>query len=167
MEVLGVIFATLTFSVIAVPIALIPVGIVAICARLTDSRWKIPPDGRRPEREIPYVRLGVLGGLAGNFIAVSSLFLASWWSCQMGTQLCHDGQTGMLLIFTVPFFSFLGSTLSLIWTWLGLGMDSTKLFASVFIYNGPNRKLNVAQAIAVQLIFWPVLAVAFAWMTPR
>lgn len=99
-ELLAALNATLWFSWVAVPFALIPVGFVAMEAREPNSRWRIR-DGNSV-RKIRYVWLGVLGGLAGEVVAVNSFFLAEWWSCRKGSQICHDGQAGMLLMFSIP-----------------------------------------------------------------
>ncbi len=164
-DVLAGVFATLWFSWVAVPFALIPVGIVAMVARSEDSRWRIPvKDG--PDRKIHYVLLGLAGGILGEFTATSSLFLASWWDCRIGDPVCHDGQSGMLLIVTIPVLSFFGSVISLLWTWISLGVAPSKPWASVFLYDGPNRQLNRILAVAIPIMFWSLSTLVITHMTP-
>jgi hypothetical protein len=149
-------FATAWFSWVAVLIALIPVMFVAAASRESGSRWRIPGKDGKSDRKVHYVLLGLIGGLAGEFTAVISLFISTWWACRTGNQVCHDGQAGMVLIVTIPVLSFLGSILSLVWTWISLGFASNRLWASLFRYDGPNRLLNRVLATAIQIIFWPL-----------
>jgi len=165
-ELLAALSSTLSFSWIAIPFALLPVGFVAMKARGPNSRWRIPSANSNSVRKIHYVWLGILGGIAGEIIAVNSLFLAGWWSCQKGSELCHDEQPWMLLMFSLPGLSFFGSLLSLTWTWFTLGINTSKPFASVFVYDGPNRFLNRVAALCIQLIFWPLALLVLTLMTP-
>ena len=165
-ELLAALTSTLSFSWVAIPFALVPVGFVAMKAREPNSRWRIPSANGTAVRKIPYVWLGILGGIAGEIVAVNSLFFAGWWSCHRGSELCHDEQSWMLLMFSLPALSFFGSLLSLTWTWFTLGINTREPFASVFLYEGPNRFLNRVVALGIQLIFWPLALLILTLMTP-
>jgi hypothetical protein len=158
-------FATLWFSWIALPIAAVPSGVLALFLSDRGGRWEMPADSCKGERKVHYLILGLLGGRTGELVAVGSLSLGEWWVCYTQHQLCNDGQGGMALIVTLPALSFLGSAFALLWTWVSLRIPATLPMTSVFRYSGPSRLLNWVCAIAIQLIFWPLLAFAVFRMT--
>lgn len=140
------IFAGLWLSWIAVIVAALPTGFA-----LTVTT---------PRNKFPYLLAGLLGGIAGEFCATSSMFLGDWWSCRSDPRFCYDGQADMGLIYTIPALSLLGSIAALIWTSFTLRVRPDLPWASVFRYTGSRRFLNLACAVAPQLLFWPLLALA-------
>jgi hypothetical protein len=158
--IVGTLWAALWFSWVGLLIALLP----SLCVGLVLRTRNLANEGS-VGRKIPYASLGLVGGLMGEFTAVSSLSLGTWWWCLKGSQVCHDGQAGMVLIFTVPALSFFCSVLSLLWTWASLRIPSNNPFASVFRYSGSNRLLNWTCAIAIQLLFWPLLTIVVFRLT--
>src|SRR5271156_6762801 len=106
------------------------------------SRSSVPANETGGERNIPYVSVGLLGGLMGEITAVCSLSVGTWWSCFKGDQLCHNGQAGMVLIPTIPLLSFFCSIFRPIVD-LGKPSDSGEQpLTSIFRYSGSRRLLN-------------------------
>jgi hypothetical protein len=158
-------FATLWFSWIALIIAAVPCGVLALLLSENAGRWSMPVDGGTSKHKVHYLLLGLLGGLAGEFVAIGSLFFGEWWLCNTQHQLCSDGQGGMAFIVTIPALSFLGSSFSLLWTWMSLRIPAASPLTSVFRYTGPNRLLNWTCAIAIQFTFWSLLTLVVFRMT--
>ena len=151
---LSVAFASAWFSLFAIPFAVIPPAAVALFLRASDRKWTVLLAREEETRKVPYVKLGLIGGICGECLAVCSLFFASEWSCLKGQQLCHDGQTGMVLILTVPLFSVLGSIIALFWTWITLRVPGERVYASIFAYSGPRRSLNRVIGLVFVLCIW-------------
>src|SRR5271170_1034099 len=93
-EIVTSIVATLWFSWASLPFAAVPPGVLAFIFKGTDFRWVVPPTEKSAERKVRYFVLALIGGLAGEAVAVNSLFLGTDRSCRLGHQACHDGQTG-------------------------------------------------------------------------
>jgi len=151
---LSMAFASAWFSVFALPFALIPPSVLAFLLKASDRMWSISVGSGEEIRKVPYVRLGLIGGICGECSAVCSLFFATEWSCIKGQQLCHDGQAGMVLILTVPLFSVLGSVIAMLWTWITLRVPVKRIYASIFTYSGPRRNLNRGIGLAFVLCIW-------------
>jgi hypothetical protein len=161
----GTIFVTLWFSWVSLLFAALPVGIVALLLKGGKLHWIPPRCGEASAPKIHYVIIGLLGGLAGEFVAVSSLVIGEWWICYTQHQLCNDGQGGIVLVFTIPALSLMGGTVALIWTRISLRIPAERPWASVFRYSGPSRLINWSFAIAIQLIFWTLFMVGFYRLT--
>jgi hypothetical protein len=144
------------FSLLAIPFAAIPPGLLAVVLKTSDKGWIVPLGDEGAVRKIPYVRLGMAGGISGACAAVCSLFLATEWSCFKGQQLCHDGQTGMVLMLTVPLFAVLGATFALIWTRVTLMFPAENILASTFRYSGQKRMINRVSGLAILIGLWSV-----------
>ncbi len=151
---LSIAFASAWFSLFALPFAVIPPAVLAFLLRASDRKWTILLAREEGIRKIPYVKLGLIGGICGECSAVCSLFFATEWSCFKGQQLCHDGQTGMVLILTVPLFSVLGSVIALFWTWITLRVPVERIYASILTYSGSRRNLNRVIGLSVVLCIW-------------
>ena len=136
------VFASLWFSWIGLLIACVPAGLAFASA----------PRLRRRQ----YFVGGLLGGVAGEFCGVGSLFLSLWIGCLGQGQFCNTAQGDMGLIVTVPVGSLLGSLLALCWTWITLRIPEKSPWASVCSYSGANRMWNWACAIGLQVVFWPL-----------
>jgi hypothetical protein len=142
------IFGSVWLSWIAVLIACLPtVGVFAIAPKR--RRWQ-------------YVVAGLLGGVAGEFCGVGSLFLSLWLDCRGQGPSCNTAQGDMGLIITVPVGSLVGSLLALCWTWVTLRIPSESPWSSVCCYSGPSRIQNWTYAIAVQIAFWVLATWLFA-----
>jgi hypothetical protein len=138
--------ASIWFSWIGVLIASLPTGF-AFAIAPTKRRWQ-------------YVVAGLLGGVAGEFCGVGSLFLSLWFFCLGKGQSCNTAQGDMGLIITVPVGAFFGSLLALGWTWAALRISPESPWSSVWCYSGPSRIQNWIYAVAIQIAFW-VLATWF------
>jgi hypothetical protein len=147
------VFACAWFSIFAIPIAAIPSGLLAYIFKARD-RSNRALVGSHEARKIPFFVLGLIGGFAGECMAVCSLFFATEWSCFKGQQLCHDGQAGMELMFTIPFFAVLGSIVAILWTRLTLRFSPQKIYASILTYAGPSRTLNLSASMAFVFAMW-------------
>jgi hypothetical protein len=101
-----------------------------------------------------YVFAGLLGGVAGEFSAVHSLFLslAAW--CSHQGRPCNSAQGDLALLFFVPIGSCCGSLLAGAWTHLTLKIPKESVWSSVFVYAGPGKLCNWCSAIAVPLAFY-------------
>jgi len=147
-NVTGALSTIVAFFGVGLIIAAIPTGIWI----LVDSR------GIRTRRmKFAYASAGLLGGIAGDVIAICSLFLGVKWICWRGQQDCPDAATGMFLIYTIPLFSLGGCLLSLIWTRVSFKFASDRLLASVFLYNGANRWGNWMTRVGLQITVWLAL----------
>lgn len=150
-------WGTLWFSWVALIFAAIPAGI----AKLVLSDVKIPKrilvNDEKAECKAPFFRLGLLGGIAGEFVAISSLFIGEWWICKTRGQLCYDGQGGMALVVTIPALSVIGSVAAIVWTWFTLRIPTERLGASIFAYTGPSRGLNWSAGFLLTFGFWCLL----------
>lgn len=153
-DALSTAFACAWFSLFALPFAVIPPAILVLFLRASERNWSVSIAGKEEALKIPYWRLSLIGGICGECTAVCSLFFATEWSCFKGQQLCHDGQTGMVLILTVPLFSVLGSVFALLWTWITLRVPAERLYASILTYSGPRRILNRIIGLAVVFGIW-------------
>ncbi len=160
-----IVFACAWFSIFAIPIAAIPSGLLAFIFKARD-RSKRALVGKHEARKIPHFVLGLIGGIAGECMAVFSLFLSTELSCIRGGQLCHDGQAGMELMLTVPLFSLLGSVVAILWTRLTLQFSSQKIYASIFTYAGPSRTLNLSVSLASVFAMWLISAFLATVMIP-
>ncbi len=100
------------------------------------------------------------GGLTGAIIAIAVFpFANSNWCRDMSAQGSHcDGQGGLILIITVPLCIVIGSCASILWTWISVAIPAQKPWASIFSYGGGNRAMNVAFAVAIQILYWTIFA---------
>jgi|HubBroStandDraft_5_1064220.scaffolds.fasta_scaffold217805_2 hypothetical protein len=140
--------ASVWLSWIGVLIACLPAGFA----------FAIAPTKRRWQYFVP----GLLGGVAGEFCGVGSLFLSLWFSCLGKGPSCNTAQGDMGLMITVPTGAFLGSLLALFWTWATLRIPPESPWSSVWCYSGPSRILNWTYAIAIQIAFWVLVTWSFA-----
>jgi hypothetical protein len=131
------VFASLWFSWVALLIAAVP----TLVAFVISSRKQ-------------YLVSGFLGGLAGEFCGVGSLFLSFWFSCRGQGQSCNTAQGDMGLMITAPVGSLLGCLLALCWNWATLRIPSESPWASVSRYSGASRVKNWTYAIAIPIAFW-------------
>ena len=152
---------TLWFSWLSLPFAVLPPCVLAIILKTKKSSWKTSTSQHR----VHYFLLGLLGGIVGEYVAVSTLCIGEEWICHTLNQLCNDGQGGLAFIFTIPFCSFVCSGLALFWTWLSLRFREDAPWASVFQYSGPSRLLNWNFAIAIQLVYWSLFWFGFFYLT--
>jgi hypothetical protein len=129
----------LSFSWIALAIAFLPTLIVVVAAET--RRWQ-------------YGIAGMLGGIAGEFCGIGSLFLSFWFACGNKAYVCNTAQGDMGLIITIPLGSFIGCLLALSWTNLSLKIPEDSPWSSVCRYSGPSRIRNWTYAIAIQGAFW-------------
>jgi hypothetical protein len=152
-------------GIFCLPPTLIPPGLLAAILGIKNdnARWVTTPveDGV-PSRRIPYLVLSLLGGFAGGAVAVVSLILGVNRSCRLDHQACHDGQTGMVMMLTIPVFSLLGSSLALFWTWLSLHIPARHPWTSIFTYDGQQKPLNLICGVAIQLAFWAAITYQMA-----
>jgi hypothetical protein len=109
-----------------------------------------------------YVVAGLLGGVAGEFCGVGSLFLSLWLSCLGKGQSCNTAQGDMGLMITLPAGAFFGSLLGIGWTWVTLRISPESPWSSVWCYSGPSRIQNWIYAIAIQIAFWSLVTWLFA-----
>jgi hypothetical protein len=142
------VIASVWFSWIAVLFACLPTGFA----------FAIAPTKHR----LQYVVAGLLGGVAGEFCGVASLFLSLWFYCRGQGQSCNTAQGDMGLIITVPVGSFFGSLLAVCWTWATLRIPPESPWSSVWCYSGPSRIQNWTYAIAIQIAFWVLVTWFFA-----
>jgi hypothetical protein len=63
-------FATLSFSWIALIIAALPPACVGVVLKTKETQWAIPASSEICERKVHYVAMALLGGLAGEFCAI-------------------------------------------------------------------------------------------------
>jgi hypothetical protein len=126
------VYVSLTFSWIALLVALMPTLFVTIAAET--RRWH-------------YAIAGLLGGVAGGFSGAASLFLSFWFACRGQVQGCNTAQGDMGLLITFPLGSFLGCLVALLCTRL---------------YSGPRPFRNWAYAIASQFAFWATVIILSA-----
>ena len=105
---------------------------------------------------------GALGGVIGEVIAIAVYRPAeASWCRDMAAQGSYcDGQGPLILAFTVPLCGIIGSCVATVWTWFSLRISSESPYASVFSYRGENRARNAAIAVAVQLAYWSLFALA-------
>ena len=155
---LATVFGTLWCSFLGLPFALLPAGFVAILLKAEKREWKVIHKGDVVGDSVPVWKLGLLGGIGGAFAAVSSLLVGEWWICLSEHQLCHDGQGGIALIFTVPLLVTFGAALSLAWTWISLGIPAGNAFTSVLRCSGGMRWLNWTVAVVEAALFWMFMA---------
>lgn len=132
--------ATIWFSRIGVPIALVPTLVVGSVLAPRIRPWQ-------------RILASLAGGVAGEFCAVCSLFLSLSMWCSHQPQPCNDAQGDVALIYLVPIGACCGSVLALFWTWLTLKIPEDSAWTSVFIYSGRSRIRNVCCAIAVPTAF--------------
>ena len=140
--------ASVWLSWIAVLIACLPT-VLGCAIAPTKRRWQ-------------FLVAGLLGGVAGEFCGVGSLFLSLWLFCLGQGQSCNTAQGDMGLMITVPVGSFLGSLLALCWTWATLRIPPQSPWSSVCCYSGPSRIQNWTYAIAIQIAFWVLASWVFA-----
>jgi hypothetical protein len=144
--------------------AAVPPGALAIALAAKNKRWLVVFENGT-ERKVRYGILGLAGGLAGGFTAVFSLVLGMAWFCYKQYAVCHDGQAGFALIFTIPMLSMFGSGLSLLWTRWTLQGARNRLWASIFCYSGQWPGLNFIGAIVIQLVYWAIFTYCIFWLT--
>jgi hypothetical protein len=140
--------ASLGFSWVGALIALLPAWIA--CAN--------SPMMRRRH----YFIAGLLGGVAGEFSGVASLFLSLWIGCLGQGSYCNTAQGDMGLIVTVPVGSLAGTLIALLWTWITLRIPEESAWTSVCSYSGSRRIRNWACATVLPVIFWGLLILFFA-----
>ena len=106
--------------------------------------------------------LGTLGGVIGEVIAIAVYRPAEEsWCRDMAAQGSYcDGPGPLILIVTVPLCGIIGSCVATVWTWFSLRVSPESPYASVVSYRGENRALNVAIAVAIQLCYWSLFALA-------
>ncbi|MDE3199988.1 MAG: hypothetical protein KGN79_03620 [Acidobacteriota bacterium] len=153
---------TVLFSWLALISAAIMPGALKLIDRFEMRPWMYTPRGREAQKNVPVWIPAFIGGMAGAYVAVSSLALGEWWICKTQGRLCNDGQGGIALLFTLPALSFAGSAIALGWTWLTLKIPSRCLGASILIYDGRLRLLNWLLGLALAFAFWA--AVTFILM---
>ena len=139
---------------------LIPPFGLALAKRLERKQWLIPESRDKYEARVPYFILGILGGIAGAIVAVGTLAGSEQWICYSQHQLCNDGQGGILLIFTLPFFSIVCSSIALVWTSWSFRIPEESAWASIFRYSGKRRTLNWLCAVTTQIVFWSFFTAA-------
>lgn len=159
-EAVGTLFACVWFAVLALPFAAIPPLLLFSALRTMGHRWIVTQPKQGRITPVPYVRLGILGGLAGETAAVCSLFFATEWNCMRGNSACYDGQAGMVLMFTVPLLSALGSGTAILWTRIALGIPADRVFASFLCYSGPRRVMNQFISLAIVIACWGLAVLA-------
>jgi hypothetical protein len=154
-----VLWITLWLSLIAIPFAAVPAGAVMLGLTPQKRIWRIPASKIRAERKVPYFRLALLGGLTGEFVAVSTLFWSEWWDCKTRGISCYDGQGPILLGLTIPVMAVFGSLLAMAWTWLSIRFPSEILGASVMTYTGRFPRLNWVCGVFLVSVFWVVIEI--------
>ena len=160
----GSINVFLSFWWLALLFAAIPPAALALVLKMQGTRWHVALENGS-QRKVRYWILGLVGGLAGGFTAVLALVLGTAWFCYKQYAICHDGQAGIALIFTIPMLSLFGSAFSLFWTWCSLRLESRRLWASIFSYSGQQPGLNFILAGVIQLVYWALFSYCLFWLT--
>lgn len=138
---------SILLTVIGLPIASVLAFLFALAFAPRMHRWK-------------YTFAGVLGGLAGEFCAVSSFVLSLQMYCSKVRQQgfdCNNAQADVILLFLIPIGMVGGCLLASLWTRFTLRIPEGSVWTSVFIYSGPSRIGNGAGAIVVPLGFYALL----------
>jgi hypothetical protein len=148
------IIAGQAIALFATPFALIPPAALALAIKARGSRWLIPANRDKRERKVCYVRLGLIGGIAGAFFAFGAVIGAEKWIYYTQHQLCSDWQDGIVWIFAGSFFPLLCSAFALCWTALSFRIPEESVWASLFLYSSERRLMNWVCAGATQIMFW-------------
>lgn len=126
----GAFYASVWLSWIAVIIALVPAWAIAGASRM--------------HRRAYWVAC-LLGGLAGEFCAVNSLFIGLWFHCRRQNP-CNTAQGDLALIFLIPLETCSGSLLASGFTWLTLRI--TERSPSNRIFRGAAWTLSILFQVA-------------------
>src|SRR6266568_1202223 len=122
---------------------------------------------RRNPRMWQYLVVSLLGGFAGVVTTIVATVAEVDWDCSHRGRDCHDGQSGMIMMLTVPFMFVLGILASLIWTWITCRVPSNRLFASVFTYSGSRPWTNGILSLLLAVCLWIAIGyVIFRMMIP-
>jgi hypothetical protein len=160
----------LTFIAVSLLLTGLPAWVLLAGAQMLRSISNKSTPGKIAKTSLAFWKkllLGTLGGAMGEVVAISVYGPAeSSWCREMSARGSHcDGQGPLILIFTIPICALLGSCVSTIWTAYSLRTPAQKTHASVFIYRGEKRALNVAVAITIQTVHWTVFAFAAYHLT--
>jgi hypothetical protein len=136
--------ASVWLAWVAVLCACLPTFLVAVFFAPKPRRWH-------------YVMACFLGGIAGEFCAVTSLFLSLWIYCRQLSQPCNTAQGDVALLYLVPIGSIAGCLLAVWWTRVTLRIPEGSVLASLRRYSGPNRLLNWVYAFGISLLFWSTM----------
>ena len=141
------IVGSIVFSLVGLPIACVSAFVFGTAFAPRIYRWH-------------YILAGLLGGLGGEFCAVSSVFLSLSMWCSHHPQPCNDAQGGIVLIFLLPIGVIGGSLFACWWTRLTIKIPEKSVWTSIFIYSGPSRVLNWCCAMTVPV----AICVLIIWM---
>jgi hypothetical protein len=161
----NMLWTALWFSPLGALLGLLPPLGLALSNRSQETRWLIPASRYKQGVKVPYFLLGTAGGCGGAIVALLTLVGALEWECYTRHFGCNDGQGGIMLIFTVPCFAIVCSSLALVWTSLSFRIPEASIWASVFRYSGERRLMNWLCALAIQASFWGILVAVVFRMT--
>ena len=160
-------WVTLCFSILAIPFAFIPAGATKLILLASKHEWLVPANGVRAERKVSFFRLALLGGIAGEFVAVSSDFIGGDWWCSRprpGGMVCNLAQDGVQLIFTIPILAIFGGAVAIAWTWLSLRLPPKVLGVCIMAYSGRYTHLNWLVGVLIVLVFWSMIWLGMYWV---
>jgi len=127
--------------------------------------WTIPASGARAERQaraLSLILISILGGFAGSLSSIISIYSTSKWEGYLHPHSIQDGQSPMVIVFTLPICTLTGSILALCWARIIRRVPTDRLWASIFRYSGENRIGNCALAILFLLFYFAlILAIGF------
>jgi hypothetical protein len=101
-----------------------------------------------------YLAASLLGGIAGSISVIIAQIADLKWECAYRARGCFDGQGGIVLVVLVPVMFVVGCLVGLLWTWLTSRTPSNSVYASVFAYNGPQKRKNRLIATALSVGLW-------------
>jgi len=132
--------------------ALLPGGIFTALRLSGAINRKVPAHGAWPEMVLSSIRVILIcwvGSFIGMILALPSMIFAAKWDSYWYPDRIHDGQEGLVIIFSVPACGLLAGVLAAVGTRLFLCSSSKDLWSASWLYSGNRRIANKCAASAV------------------
>ena len=113
-----------------------------------------------------YFSSAVGSGGAGVGSVVVAVFAGLVWDCKFRNLGCNDGQGGVILVFLAPVMFIVGCGLGCVATWVRLKLPDESILSSVYVYSGPQERLNRNVDRVLRFGFWSLVCLGLfvAWI---